>query len=88
MPADKTHRASLRKRTSNRVGRNTAKTLVRHAQVSLASGDVPQGEEAVARANSALAKAGQKGSIHPNNAARRKSRLMRKLNQTRQGTSS
>ncbi len=36
-------------------------------------------EEAVQQAISALDKAAEKGVIHKNNAARRKSRLMRKL---------
>src|SRR5688500_19690451 len=38
------------------------------------------GPEAVAAAISALDKAAEKGIIHPNNAARRKSRLMTKVN--------
>jgi small subunit ribosomal protein S20 len=38
------------------------------------------------RAVSALDKAAQKGVIHKNNAARRKSRLMKRLDQARQQT--
>ena len=38
------------------------------------------GPEAVAEAISALDKAAEKGILHPNNAARRKSRLMTKVN--------
>jgi small subunit ribosomal protein S20 len=44
-------------------------------------GDPEQAREAVRAAASALDKAAEKGIIHKNNAARRKSRLMRQLNQ-------
>ena len=40
-------------------------------------------QAATAKASSALDKAAIKGVIHPNNAARRKSRLMKKLNQAK-----
>jgi small subunit ribosomal protein S20 len=43
-----------------------------------------EAQEVVQRAISALDKAAQKGVIHPNNAARRKSRLMKHLNQALQ----
>jgi small subunit ribosomal protein S20 len=44
-------------------------------------GNPEQAREAVRVAASALDKAAEKGIIHKNNAARRKSRLMRQLNQ-------
>jgi len=44
-------------------------------------GELKAAEEAVAVAITSLDKAAEKGIIHPNNAARRKSRLMKKLNQ-------
>jgi len=44
-------------------------------------GRVEEAREAVRQAASALDKAAEKGIIHKNNAARRKSRLMRQLNQ-------
>jgi small subunit ribosomal protein S20 len=64
----------------NRRTRSEAKTLVQQANdiaLGRADGD---GAEAVAAAISALDKAAEKGIIHPNNAARRKSRLMTKVN--------
>jgi len=73
-------RQSLRRNAVNRRTRSEAKTLVLHAsEIALgrAEGDGP---EAVAAAISALDKAAEKGIIHPNNAARRKSRLMTKVN--------
>jgi small subunit ribosomal protein S20 len=73
-------RQSLRRRAVNRRTRSEAKTLVQRAgniALGRAEGDGP---EAVAAAISALDKAAEKGIIHRNNAARRKSRLMAKAN--------
>jgi small subunit ribosomal protein S20 len=73
-------RHALRRHAVNRRTRSEAKTLVlRASDIALgrATGDAP---EAVAAAISALDKAAEKGIIHPNNAARRKSRLMAKVN--------
>ena len=73
-------RQSLRRRVVNRRTRSEAKTLVLQATdiaLGRSSGDGP---EAVAAAISALDKAAEKGIIHPNNAARRKSRLMTRVN--------
>jgi small subunit ribosomal protein S20 len=44
-------------------------------------GRLEEAREAVRVATSALDKAAEKGIIHKNNAARRKSRLMQRLNQ-------
>jgi hypothetical protein len=48
---------------------------------------VETGKEAVVTAISSLDKAAEKGIIHPNNAARRKSRLMKKLNEAQASSS-
>ncbi len=73
-------RQSLRRRAVNRRTRSEAKTLVQQASdIALGRGD-GNGPEAVTAAISALDKAAEKGIIHPNNAARRKSRLMAKVN--------
>lgn len=73
-------RQALRRHAVNRRTRSEAKTLVQQA-ASVATGRT-EGDEAasVAAAISALDKAAEKGIIHPNNAARRKSRLMAKVN--------
>jgi small subunit ribosomal protein S20 len=60
--------------------RSAAKTEVKDALLAAASGDAEATREAVAAAASALDKAAKVGAIHPNNAARRKSRLMAKAN--------
>lgn len=73
-------RQALRRRVVNRRTRSTAKTLVQRAS-EIALGRVEgDGPEAVTAAISALDKAAEKGIIHPNQAARRKSRLMAKVN--------
>jgi small subunit ribosomal protein S20 len=48
--------------------------------VSLDAGDVEIARQSTQEAIIALDKAAQKGVIHKNNAARRKSRLMKRLN--------
>ena len=80
-PSDlKRVRQSLRRRAVNRRARSQAKTLVQQANdIALGRSD-GDGPEAVTAAISALDKAAEKGIIHPNNAARRKSRLMAKVN--------
>ena len=65
----------------NRVYRGGARTIVRNARQLIEAGREEEAREAVRRAASALDKAAEKGIIHKNNAARRKSRLMRQLNQ-------
>jgi small subunit ribosomal protein S20 len=73
-------RQSLRRRTVNRRTRSEAKTLVQQASdIALGRTD-GDGPAVVAAAISALDKAAEKGILHPNNAARRKSRLMVKVN--------
>ncbi len=75
-------RSSEKKRQRNRFFRSTARTYVKKArQIITEQGRTAEAEAAVRRAVSALDKAAQKGVIHKNNAARRKSRLMKLLNQ-------
>ena len=67
-------------RTRNRSIKSTVKTYIDKAE-ELVSGKEPEpAKEAVQKASVAMDKAAQKGIIHPNNAARHKSRLMKKLN--------
>jgi len=69
-------------RIRNRSIRSAVKTYVDKAE-ELVSGKEPEpAKEAVQKASVALDKAARKGIIHPNNAARHKSRLMKKLNAT------
>ena len=67
-----------RRRVRNRSVRATVKTFISRARETVGE---DEGEEAVKRALQALDKAAKKGVIHPNNAARCKSRLMKRLNE-------
>jgi small subunit ribosomal protein S20 len=73
-------RQELRRRAVNRRARSEAKTLVQHASAIALGREQGDGPEAITAAISALDRAADKGIIHKNNAARRKSRLMAKAN--------
>ena len=79
-------RSSERKRKTNQVYRSRARTFVRKTRILIAAGELEEAAVMAQRAASALDKAARKGVIHQNNAARRKSRLMRQLNQAKQET--
>ena len=81
--AKKRARQNEKRRVHNRYYKATARTFVKQARTSVASGDTSAAEEAVLQAIKALDKAAQKGTIHPNNAARRKSRLVQMLNKAK-----
>ena len=75
-------RSSEKKRQRNQIFRSSARTYVKKARQLMAEqGKTEESEAAVRQAISALDKAAQKGVIHKNNAARRKARLMKMLNQ-------
>jgi small subunit ribosomal protein S20 len=78
--ASKRHRQSLRRRERNRARRTVARSAVRRARELIAAGAQDDAQAAVREASSILDRAGRKGIVHANNAARRKSRLMRQLN--------
>jgi small subunit ribosomal protein S20 len=59
--------------------RGAARTFVRRARTVIVEGDTAAARQATLEAISVLDKAASKGVIHKNNAARRKSRLMRRL---------
>ncbi len=73
-------RKSETRRMQNKPVRTFCKTTISKTERLIVSGDIPSAEKTAVVAISALDKAAEKGIIHPNNAARRKSRLMKKLN--------
>ena len=83
MAAAKYIRASQRRRLRNKPVRSRARTTVRDAQFALSSGDLNESEPLIRDALVALDRAAQSGVIHANNAARRKSRLLRQLHRAR-----
>ena len=77
--AVKRNKQNEKRRIHNRVYRGTARTYVARAKAAIAGKDLEVAEAATLEAVSALDKAAQKGVLHKNNAARRKSRLMKRL---------
>ena len=78
--AQKRVRSSERQRVRNKSVRSLTKSSVTKAEKLVLSGEPEGARESVVGAVSSLDKAVGKGIIHANNAARRKSRLMKKLN--------
>lgn len=74
----KRNRTNEKKRLRNRTFRGAARTAVSQARASFEEG-APETKEAVQKAVSLLDKAARQGVLHPNNAARRKGRLMKRL---------
>jgi small subunit ribosomal protein S20 len=81
--AKKAARAAERKQLRNKSVKSATKTYVTRAEKLVSSKDVKSAHAAVVAAISALDKAAKKGVIHPNTAARSKSRLMKKFNQAK-----
>jgi small subunit ribosomal protein S20 len=74
-------RTSERRRLRNRLVITSTRTAIKKARVASApKGDADTAKAAVVAAIRALDKAGSKGILHKNNIARRKSRLMKRLN--------
>jgi small subunit ribosomal protein S20 len=72
-------RRSAQRATANRAVRSSVKTKVAKFRRALAEG-VEDAAELAVRAVAGLDRAAAKGVLHRNNAARRKSRLMKRLN--------
>lgn len=81
--AEKAMRRSAKLQVRNRRVRSQARSEVRQAGASIATGVTADAEKITLEAIRALDNAAQKGIIKKNNAARRKSRLMKKLNALR-----
>ena len=79
--AEKRVRVTERKKLRNKSVRTMCKTNITKAERLIFMGDVNAAQEAVAVAITSLDKAAEKGIIHTNNAARRKSRLVKKFNE-------
>jgi small subunit ribosomal protein S20 len=69
------------KRTIRNKGiRSECKSSITKAEKVISAGKVDEAKAAAVNAIATLDKAAGKGIIHPNNAARRKARLVKKLN--------
>ena len=72
-------RSSEKKRQRNRIVRSRARTEIKKARVLIQDSNLEDARKATLEAIRTLDKAAGKGILHPNNVARRKSRLMKKL---------
>jgi small subunit ribosomal protein S20 len=85
--AEKAAKQALKHRARNKAVESGLKTFVHKAERLIVAKDLNAAGTAVEQALRALDRAAKKGIIHPNNAARRKSRLMHKLNVGKVGAS-
>lgn len=82
MPSAKSHRVQVKKGARNKSVRSFTRSRVVQARDTVqASESVEDAAVSVKEAISALDRAARKGVIHPNQAARKKARLQRSLNQ-------
>ena len=77
--AAKQMRVAERRRVRNRTVKSAVKTFIRKAERTIAT-SVEEAQAQVVQAVKSLDKAATKGILHKRNVARRKSRLMKKLN--------
>lgn len=78
--AKKRIRQNDKRRIRNRTLVTRTRTFVKRARTAIGEGDAIVSREAVERAVSELDRAVSKGVLHANNAARKKRRLMARLN--------
>lgn len=83
--AKKRLRQSLERRTQNRAVKSSVKTQVRKVREAVAAGDIAKAETELRLAAKKLDRAGAKRVIHPNAAARTKSRLAHLISTTKNG---
>jgi len=81
MPSKKSHRTVVKNTEYNRPISSKAKTLLKNTIELIEENKEPEEIQlSYKKAISALDKASQKGVLHKNNVARKKSRLAKKLN--------
>ncbi|MCJ7569719.1 MAG: 30S ribosomal protein S20 [Anaerolineales bacterium] len=83
--AKKRVRQNEKRRMRNRVWLTRARSTVKQARITIDSEDSAASVAAVNKAISELDRAASKGVIHKRNAARRKSRLLKKLSTLEKG---
>ena len=81
-------RVTEKRRLRNKSISTLCKTNITKAEKLIFSGELDSAQAAVLAAVSSLDKAAEKGVLHPNNAARRKARLLSKLNSALAASSS
>ena len=74
-------RTNLRRQERNRAAKAALRTTLKEIETSIANKDAAAVQSSLASAVSVIGKTAKKGSIHKNKAARKESRLQRKVNQ-------
>ena len=82
--SEKRMRQNEKRRAHNRAIRSRVRTAVDKANALIEEGDQEAAQDAVREAVSQLDRAVKKGILHRNNADRRKSRLMKYLNNVKE----
>ena len=82
--AKKRLRQNIAQRGQNRATKSSMKTQIRKVREAVAAGDVPKAEAEYRLAAKKLDKAGATNIIHPNRAARTKSRLQQLIKKNKQ----
>jgi small subunit ribosomal protein S20 len=72
-------RQNEKHRLRNKTVRTRTRSFIKRAQLAIEEGNPENATEAVKKAISEIDRAKSKGILHRNNAARRKSRLMKRL---------
>ena len=80
LSAKKRIRQNEKSNARNRARKDQVKVLVKGFSAALVTGDVVKAETELNKTVSRLAKVAAKGTVHKNTAARRRSRLTKKLN--------
>ncbi len=73
-------RTDAKRTKRNKAIRTECKSSITKAEKKITAGNADEAKTAAVNAIATLDKAAGKGIIHPNNAARRKARLVKKLN--------
>jgi small subunit ribosomal protein S20 len=73
-------RQNIKRQARSSYYETTARSHIKRARAQIAANELEEARDTVQKAAKALDKAAQKGVIHRNNAARRKSNLMKALN--------
>jgi small subunit ribosomal protein S20 len=85
LSAKKRVRQSIKRRARNRARKELVKDQVKAFTAALASGDVKKAEAELNNTASRLDRVASSGTIHKNTAARKRSRLAKRLNALRSG---
>ncbi len=80
LQAKKRAKQNAKSRTTNRARKSQVKTQIKHLETALEKGDVEAASEQLRLVTKKLDKTASTNTMHKNTAARKKSRLARKVN--------